>query len=203
MRHVFFVLLLLTGLPAPGQALDDARDVYRDLLDSNDVEVHEQTRVKRYEIDQKRSTTTASNEPASAIGWSSFGEGFSSTADGKTIEISHRMHTAPSLTELGNSGLIVATLEITPRDIRVTVGEPLRLGQLQIRAIDDHGRVVPRAPLSFHIQGPPALLDFEAFVTYGEDIVAIAEGEATIWIDSLLPTTTGQQLRERVTLTIL
>ena len=179
MPHVLFVLLILIGLPAPCQALDEVQDVY-----------------------QSRSKTTAINEQASTIGWSSFGEGFSSTADGKTIEISHRMHTAPSLTELGNSGLIVAALEITPRDIRVSVGEPLRLDQLQIHARDDQGRIVPRAPLSFLLQGPPGLVDFEAFVTYGEDIVAIAEGQATIWIDSLLPTSTGKQLRERVTLII-
>lgn len=182
--------------------LEEARDVYRDLLDSNDLEVREQARVKLYEIGQRRPLTTPSNEQASAIRWSSFGEGFSSSADGKTIKISYRMHTAPSLTVLNNSGLIVDALEITPVEIRVSVGEPLRLDQLQIRAIDDHGRVVPEAPLSFQLQGPAALVDYEAFVTYGENIVAIAPGQATIWVDSLLPTTTRRQLRERVALIV-
>jgi len=135
-------------------------------------------------------------------GWFSFAEGFSSKDTETTIEISYRSHTAPSLQELNNSGIVVDRLEIMPRRISARVGDAVHLDRIRITAFDSYNRIVPRAPLSFIIEGPIDLLDFEAFITYGEKIEAVAPGSARIWVDSLLPTSSGGSVREHITLTV-
>ena len=134
--------------------------------------------------------------------WSGFGEGFSSPANGASIDISLRAHTAPSLTEWTNSGLTVDELEVTPRSLDVRAGDPLPLDQMQVFALDPNGRVVERAPLSFSLEGSDAIFDFEGYRTYGTEILTTGSGRATIWVESLLPTTSGKQLRVPITLIV-
>jgi len=144
----------------------------------------------------------ASEPSGRESGWSTFGEGFSSLADGVTIEISSRAHTAPSLTEWHDRGTVVGQLDVTPRAIRVRVGEPLGLGRLKVIARDSTGHVIERVPLSFAIEGPPGLVDFDGFRSYGGGILATGPGVARIWVASLLPTATGEYLREPVALIV-
>ncbi len=135
-------------------------------------------------------------------GWFSFAEGFSSNGAETTIELSYRSHTAPSLQELKNSGIVVDRLEIMPHRISTRVGDAVHLDQIRVTAFDNHNRIVQRVPLSFIIEGPSDLLDFEAFITYGEKIKAVAPGSARIWVGSLLPTSSGGNVREQITLTV-
>ncbi len=135
-------------------------------------------------------------------GWFSFAEGFSSKDTESTIEISYRSHTAPLLQELNNSGIVVDRLEIVPRRISARIGDVVHLDRIRITAFDNNNRIVHRAPLSFIIEGPSDLLDFEAFITYGEKIEAVAPGSARIWVDSLLPASSGRNVREPITLTV-
>jgi len=135
-------------------------------------------------------------------GWFSFAEGFSSKDAESTIEISYRSHTAPSLQELDDSGVVVNRLEIMPRRISAAVGTAVHLDQIRITALDNHNRIVRRAPLSFLIEGPIGLLEFEAFMTHGQKIEAMVPGNARIWIDSLLPSSSGDSVREYIILTV-
>jgi hypothetical protein len=182
--------------------LQEARAVYRELLQGDDAETREQARVRLYEIDLREAAARPDKATAAVSGWSGFGEGFSSPANGGAIDISLRAHTAPSLTEWSNSGLVVDQLEVTPRLLDVRAGEPLYLDQIRVFALDPSGQVVERIPLSFSLEGPDTILDFEGYRTYGTDILTIGPGQATIWVESLLPTTSGETLREPITLVI-
>lgn len=142
-------------------------------------------------------------ESQAAAGWTTFAEGFSSPADGAAIEIAARAHTVPSLTEWNNTALVVDRLEISPRAWTVAVGDPLHLGRLQVVALDPGEQVVGRIPLSFSLQGPNSVLDFNGFRSDGTAILAVKPGEAMIWVESLLPTSSGEPLRGSVVLTVL
>ena len=134
--------------------------------------------------------------------WFSFADGFSSKDTETTIEISYRSHTASSLQQLNNSGIVVDRLEIVPQRIRARIGDAVHLDRIRITAFDNNNHIVHRAPLSFIIEGPSDLLDFEAFITFGEKIEAVAPGSARIWVDSLLPASSGSNVREPITLTV-
>lgn len=131
-----------------------------------------------------------------------FGEGFSSPAAGATIAISSRAHTAPSLTDWQNSGLVVDRLHVSPRALELRPGDPLSIGELQVLALNPAGQVVERVPLSFSLEGPDGILDFEGFRTFGTDILATGPGQATIWVESLLPTSSGDRLREAIVVNV-
>lgn len=143
-----------------------------------------------------------SHVAVAASSWSGFGEGFSSPANGEPVKVSVRTHTAPSLTEWLKSGLIVDRLEVTPRTLQIRVGEPLYLGYLQVFALDPNGQIVERIPLIFSLEGPDAIFDFEGYRSHSTDILTTGPGRATIWVESLLPTTSGERLREPIELTV-
>jgi hypothetical protein len=134
--------------------------------------------------------------------WTGFGEGFSSPADGAPVKVSLRAHTAPSLTEWGNSGLVVDRLEVTPRVLELRAGDPLYFGHLQVFALDPSGQVVERIPLIFSLEGSDAIFDFDGYRTHGTEVLTTGPGQATIWVESMLPTTSGERLREPIELTV-
>jgi len=134
--------------------------------------------------------------------WTGFGEGFSSPADGAPVKVSLRAHTAPSLTEWGNRGLVINRLEVTPRVLELRAGDPLYFGHLQVFALDPSGQVVECIPLIFSLEGSDAIFDFEGYRTHGTEILTIGPGRATIWVESLLPTASGERLREPIELTV-
>jgi hypothetical protein len=142
------------------------------------------------------------DSPNRAYAWSTFGEGFSSPADGATIDVSSRAHTAPSLTEWRNRGLVVDRLDIAPNAIVIRVGDALDLGNLEIHARDMDGNVIERIPLSFVFEGPDEMLDFARSPGSGAGPLAVGTGRATIWIESLVPSANGAYVREPVTLTV-
>jgi len=57
-------------------------------------------------------------------------------------------------------------------------------------------------PLIFNLEGSDAIFDFEGYRTHSTEILTIGPGQATIWVESLLPTTSGERLREPIELTI-
>ncbi len=182
--------------------LREARVVYYELMQSDDVVTREQARTRLYEIDLREGTSQSPDVATLVSSWSGFGEGFSSPADGAPVKVSLRAHTAPSLTEWNNSGLVVDRLEVTPRVLQIRAGEPLYLGYLQVFALDPSGQVVESIPLTFNLEGSDAIFDFEGYRTHSTEILTTGPGQATIWVESLLPTTSGERLREPIELTV-
>jgi len=182
--------------------LREARVVYYELMQSDDVVTREQARTRLYEIDLREGTSQSPDVATLVSSWSGFGEGFSSPADGAPVKVSLRAHTAPSLTEWMKSGLIVDRLEVTPRVLQIRAGEPLYLGHLQVFALDPSGQVVESIPLTFNLEGSDAIFDFEGYRTHSTEILTTGPGQATIWVESLLPTTSGERLRESIELTV-
>ena len=78
----------------------------------------------------------------------------------------------------------------------------LSLKDLQITAFGPDGNIQERAPLSLDLQGPADLLEFEDFITYGNDIRAIRAGQAKIWMTSVMPSSTGDHAQASINLVV-
>lgn len=131
----------------------------------------------------------------------SFAEAFTA-GDGQALEVSYRVYTAPMLTELQASGILVERLETWPAEIHLKVGATLSLRDLQITAFGPDGNIQERAPLTLNLQGPAELFDFEDFITYGNDILAVRAGQAKIWIKSVMPSSTGDYAEASIELVV-
>ena len=84
-------------------------------------------------------------------------------------------------------GVRVARLEVMPAAVRLTVGESLALDELSVRAFDESGELVERAPLRLEIEGPEGFVDMAAFERDRTALTALARGIGRIWVTSLLP----------------
>ena len=105
---------------------------------------------------------------ALAQSYFSFGEGFSLREGEDRLQVSPRMHTAPSLTEFSQAGILVDWLAVYPSEIRITVGEAYALSQLKVTAYGPAGTVKEHIPLTFGLEGPGDLLDFEDWRVHGD-----------------------------------
>ena len=135
-------------------------------------------------------------------GYSSFGEAFSLRDGQERLDVSYRQHTAPSLTEFSDKGVLVDRLEVHPTEIRIAVGEAYSPSRLRVTAYGPEGNIEEHVPLSVDLEGPPGLLDFEVWRTFGDHFVGATAGTATIWIVSLAPSSTGERLRQPILLTV-
>ena len=117
---------------------------------------------------------------------------------GQELDVSYRVYTAPILSEILASGVLVERLDVAPAEIRLAVGETFSLQQLQITAFGRDGNVQERVPLTLDFEGPAELLDFENFKVYGDEIRAAQSGQAKIWIASGLPSLSGEHARQSI-----
>jgi len=140
---------------------------------------------------------------AIAQSFSSFGEGFSLSQGEERLQVSSRMHTAPSLNEFLQIGILVDWLEIYPTEIRFSVGETYSLSQLQVTAYGPDGSIKEHIPLTFTLEGPNDLIDFEEWRVHGETIRGASPGTATIWVDSVASSSTGVKVTHPIRLTVI
>ena len=138
---------------------------------------------------------------AAEMAWFSFAEAFT-PGHGQALELSYRVYTAPMLTEIQASGVLVERLEIWPAEIHLKAGATFSLQHLQITAFGPDGNIQEHVPLTLDLEGPGELLDFEDFITFGNDIRATRPGQAKIWITSLVPSTSGEYARGSILLVI-
>jgi hypothetical protein len=138
---------------------------------------------------------------AAETSYFSFAEAFT-PRHGQVLEISYRVYTAPMLTEILASGVLVERLEIWPAEIHVMAGATFSLQHLQITAFGPDGDIQEHVPLTLNLEGPAELLDFEDFITYGDDIRATRRGQAKIWITSVVPSSKGEYARESILLVV-
>ena len=117
---------------------------------------------------------------------------------GQELEVSYRVYTAPSLSEILATGALVERLEISPAEIRLNVGETFSFQRLRLTAFGPDGNIQERVPLTLDLEGPAELLDFENFKIYGDEIRAAQSGQATIWIASGLPSSSGEYARQSI-----
>lgn len=111
-------------------------------------------------------------------------DAFSSRSEDGIIEL-----TFGGQTSLGGTlGMRVSRLETAPASVGLTVGESLALDDLTVRAFDEDGELVERAPLRLEIEGPEGFVDMTAFDEDKRTLAAVARGIGRIWITSLLPT---------------
>ncbi len=138
---------------------------------------------------------------AAETSYFSFAEGFT-PGHGQVLEIGYRVYTAPMLTEIAATGVLVERLEIWPEEIYIRAGATFSLQHMQITAFGPDGNIQEHVPLSLLLEGPAELLDFEGFITYGDDIRAAGPGQARIWITSLLPSSSGKYARKSILLVV-
>jgi hypothetical protein len=138
---------------------------------------------------------------AAETSYFSFAEAFT-TGHGQVLEIGYRVYTAPMLTEIAATGVLVERLEIWPAEIYIKAGATFSLQHMQITAFGPDGNIQEHVPLSLLLEGPAELLDFEGFITYGDDIRATGPGQAKIWITSLLPSSSGKYARKSILLVV-
>ena len=131
----------------------------------------------------------------------SFAEAFT-PGYGQALEVGYRVYTAPMLTEIQASGIVVERLEIWPTEIHIKAGATFSLQYLQITAFGPDGNVQERVPLALDLEGPAELFDFEDFITFGTDIRAVRSGQAKIRITSLMPSSDGQHARGSILLVV-
>ena len=131
----------------------------------------------------------------------SFAEAFT-PRHGEVLEVGYRVHTAPMLTEILASGVFVERLKIWPAEIYVKAGATFSLKHLQITAFGPDGNIQEHVPLTLDLEGPAELLDFEDFITFGDEIRASRSGQAKIWITSGAPSTNGEHARESILLVV-
>ena len=111
-------------------------------------------------------------------------DAFSSRSEDGAIEL-----TFGGQTSLGGTlGMRVSRLETAPAVVGLTVGESLALDDLTVRAFDEDGELVERAPLRLEVEGPEGFVDMTAFEQDKRTLAAVARGIGRIWITSLLPT---------------
>lgn len=130
-----------------------------------------------------------------------FAEAFT-PGHGQALQVSYRVYTAPILTEIRASGILVERLEIWPTEIHLKAGAALSLKDLQITAFAPDGNVQERVPLSLDLEGPEDLLEFEDFITYGDDIRTTRAGQARIRITSVMPSASGEYASESILLVV-
>ena len=131
-----------------------------------------------------------------------FGEGFSLAENEAAMVVGYRTHTTTSLMEFIGRAVLIDRLEVSPTEISIQVGEELDLGQILVVAFSSRDRIVERVPLAFHLEGPQDLLDFEAFRASGNMIKALRSGTATIWIEALPPSRSGEVIRVPINLIV-
>ena len=134
--------------------------------------------------------------------YSSFGEAFSLRKGQDSLEIGYRQHTAPSLTEFSEKGVLVDRLEVYPTEIRIAVGGVYSPSQLRVTAYGPDGGIEEHVPLSLDLEGPPGLLDFEIWRTYGNEFVGASVGTGTFWVVSLASSSSGERIRQPILLTV-
>ncbi len=134
---------------------------------------------------------------AAETSYFSFAEGFT-PGHGQVLEIGYRVYTAPMLTEIAASGVLVERLEIWPKEIYPKAGATFSLQHLQITAFGPDGNIQEHVPLTLDLEGPAELLDFKDFMVFGDEIRAVKPGQAKIWITSILPTSGGEPARESI-----
>lgn len=117
---------------------------------------------------------------------------------GQQLDVSYRVYTAPILSEILASGVLVERLEISPSEIRLEVGETFSLQQLRITAFGPDGNIQEHIPLTLDLEGPAELLDFEDFKVYGDEIRAAQSGQASIWVTSGVPSLSGENIRQSI-----
>ena len=134
--------------------------------------------------------------------YSSFGEAFSLREGQERLEVGSRQHTAPSLTEFHESGVLVDWLEVYPTEIRIAVGEAYSLNELRVTAYSPVGEIEEHVPLSLDLEGPPGLLDFERWRVYGDRVLGATAGIGTIWVRSLARSSNGEQIQQPILLVV-
>jgi hypothetical protein len=139
---------------------------------------------------------------AFAQSYSTFGEGFSLSEGENRLQVSSRMHTAPSLHEFLQTDILVDWLEVYPIEIRFAAGETYSLSQLRVTAYGPDGSIKEHIPLTFNLEGPSELLDFEDWRVHGETILGVSPGTATIWVESLANSSTGARVALPIRLTV-
>ncbi len=95
--------------------------------------------------------------------YSTFGEAISLREGQELLDVGSRQHTAPSLTEFAERGVLVDWLEVSPTDIRIAVGGTYSLNQLRVTAYGPDGDIQEHVPLSLDLEGPPGLLNFDSW----------------------------------------
>jgi len=138
---------------------------------------------------------------AAESAYSTIAEAFTS-GSGQDFEVGYRVYTAPMLTEILARGMMVERLEIMPAEIRVEVGETFSLKQLRITAFGPNGNIQEHVPLSIGLEGPAEMLDFEDFIVYGDEIRAAQAGQAKIWITSIVPSSSGENVRQSISIVV-
>ena len=133
--------------------------------------------------------------------WFSFAEAFTA-GHGRALEISYRVFTAPMLTEILATGVLVERLEIWPAEIHLKTGATFSLNNLQIAAFGPDGNIHEHVPLTLDLEGPADLLDFEDFIAFGTDIRAARPGQANIRITSVVSSSNGDYARESILLVV-
>jgi hypothetical protein len=189
MRIAVATFLLFASLQAYAQRFDSER-VQHSPTSDHDLR-------DRIQLAQLRSAPA--DPPSTSF---NFAESFSSPAGDIGIAIASRMHTAPSLNEYAETGVVIDRLEAMPNALRVAVGNRVTFENLVVIALDGQGRVVPNVPLAVIFEGPAATLDFESFRSTGDDIVAVAAGMVRIAIEVLAPTVADPPVRATVDLIV-
>ena len=77
---------------------------------------------------------------AAETSYFSFAEGFT-PCHGQVLEISYRVYTAPMLTEIAATGVLVERLEIWPKEIYQKAGATFSLQHLQIATFGPDGNI--------------------------------------------------------------
>ncbi len=134
--------------------------------------------------------------------YSTFGEAFSLREGQERLDVGSRQHTAPSLTEFMERGVLVDWLEVYPQKIRIAVGEAYSLAELRVRAFSPDGDIQEHVPLSLDLEGPLGLLDFTFWNAYGDWIHGATAGIGTIWVTSLARSSNGEQIKQPILLVV-
>ena len=134
--------------------------------------------------------------------YSSFGEAFSLREGQERLDVGSRQHTAPSLTEFVESGVLVDWLEVYPTEIRIAVGEAYALNQLRVTAFSPDGEIQEHVPLTLGLEGPPGLLNFDRWRVYGDRIFGATAGIGTIWVTSLARSSNDAQIKQPILLVV-
>jgi hypothetical protein len=135
-------------------------------------------------------------------GYFNLGEAFSLREGQRYLEVSYRQHTAPSLTEFGEMGVVIDRMEVSPRQIRIAVGESYDMRELKVVTYGPGGGVEEHVPLALDFEGPTELIDYDAWRTYSDGLIGTAAGTATIWVAILAPSSSGEYLKQPIALVV-
>ncbi len=134
--------------------------------------------------------------------YSTFGEAFSLREGQERLDVGSRQHTAPSLTEFMERGVLVDWLEVYPQEIRISVGEAYSLAELRVTAFSPDGDIQEHVPLSLDLEGPPGLLNFDSWRAYDNRIFGATAGIGMIWVTSLARSSNGGQIKQPILLVV-